>query len=353
MTYDVAILGATGIVGQRYVSFLSRHPWFNLVKVTASEKKIGMTYGSAVSWFIEEPMPSEVTDLKITRADPQDFKGIDIVFSALPTEVAKEIEMKFVKNGFVVFSDTSPYRMDPSIPLIIPEINYKHLELTRFLPNKIGGILVKSPNCTSNVFSLSLKPLLDVVKELKLINVVSLQAISGAGYTGLYSMSIHDNIIPYIKNEEEKLTTEPRKILGELNGDKIMLNDMPIEATTTRVPVIDGHTIVVHALVEKLVDPNEIIKSYEEFSSIPQKLNLPTAPKKPVVLRKENDRPQPRIDKNAERGMAVTVGRLRFYTNERISVIKYVATGHNTIRGASGNTILNAELAVALGYLKK
>jgi len=353
MVYDVAILGATGIVGQRYVSFLSKHPWFNLVKIAASDKKVGMTYGSAVSWFIEEPMPSEIVNLKISRADPQEFKGVDIVFSALPTEIAKEIEMKFVKNGFTIFSDTSPYRMDPNIPLIIPEINYTHLELIKFLPNKMGGILVKSPNCTSNVFSLSLKPLLNSVKEIKLINVVSLQAISGAGYTGLYSMSIHDNIIPYIKNEEEKLTTEPRKILGRLDNDKIILNDILIEATTTRVPVMDGHTVVVHALVEKQVNPDEIIKSYEEFSSIPQQLNLPTAPKKPIILRKENDRSQPRIDKNVEKGMAITVGRLRFYTTEKMSIIKYVATGHNTIRGASGNTILNAELAVALGYLKK
>ncbi len=353
MVYDVAVLGATGIVGQRYVSFLSKHPWFNLVQVAASDKKVGMTYGSAVSWFIEDPMPSEVTDLKISRADPQNFKGIDIIFSALPTEIAREIEMKFVKSGFTVFSDTSPYRMDPNVPLVIPEVNYTHLELTKYLPSKIGGIIVKSPNCTSNVFSLSLKPLLDVVREIKSINIVSLQAISGAGYTGLYSMSIHDNVIPYIKNEEEKLTTEPRKILGKLENDKIVLNDLWIEATTTRVPVIDGHTVVVHALVEGKVNSDEIIKSYEEFSSIPQKLNLPTAPRKPIILRKENDRPQPRLDRNAGNGMSITVGRLRFYVTERNSTVKYVATGHNTIRGASGNTILNAELTIALGYLKK
>ncbi len=353
MVYDVAVLGATGIVGQRYVSFLSKHPWFNLVQVAASDRKAGMKYGSAVSWFIEDPMPSDIADLKISRAVPQDFKGIDIVFSALPTEVAKEVEMQFVKNGFSVFSDTSPYRMEPSVPLVIPEVNPTHLELLKVLPSKFGGILVKSPNCTSNVLSLSLKPLIDIVQELKLVNVVSLQAISGAGYTGLYSMSIHDNVIPYIKGEEEKLSTEPRKILGSIDGNEIVQRNLWIEATTTRVPVIDGHTVVVHVLVERDVDLDLVLKAYEEFSGIPQKLNLPMAPKKPIVLRNEYDRPQPRLDRNLEKGMAVSVGRFRLYKTGGVSVIKYVATGHNTIRGASGNTILNAELAVALGFLKK
>lgn len=353
MTYDVAVLGATGIVGQRYISFLSKHPWFNLVHVAASDKKVGMKYGSAVSWFIEDPMPSDVADLRISRAVPQDFKDVDIVFSALPTEVAKDIEIRFVKEGFSVFSDTSPYRMEPIIPLVIPEVNSAHLELLKILPNKLGGILVKSPNCTSNILSLSLKPLIDVVQKIKLVNVVSLQAISGAGYTGLYSMSIHDNVIPYIKSEEEKLTTEPRKILGKIDNEKIIPRDIWIEATTTRVPVIDGHTVVVHVLVEEDTNFDTITKSYEEFSSIPQKLKLPTAPKKPIILRKENDRPQPRLDRNAERGMAVSVGRLRLYKIGETNMIKYVATGHNTIRGASGNTILNAELAVALGFFKK
>ncbi|MEM3833047.1 MAG: aspartate-semialdehyde dehydrogenase [Thermoprotei archaeon] len=353
MTYDVAVLGATGIVGQRYVSFLSKHPWFNLVQVAASDKKVGMKYGSAVSWFIEDLMPSDIIDLKISRAVPHDFKDIDIVFSALPTDVAKYVEMQFVKNGFSVFSDTSPYRMEPIVPLVIPEVNHAHLELLKVLPSKLGGILVKSPNCTSNVLSLSLKPLIDVVQELKLVNVTSLQAISGAGYTGLYSMSIHDNIIPYIKGEEEKLSIEPRKILGNINGNEVVPRNLWIEATTTRVPVIDGHTVVVHALVEKNVDFDLVLKSYKEFSGIPQRLNLPTAPKKPIILREEYDRPQPRLDRNSERGMAVSIGRFRLHKVDKVSVIKYVATGHNTIRGASGNTILNAELAAALGFLKR
>lgn len=354
MRYDVAVLGATGMVGQRYVRILSKHPWFNLVALSASPQKAGARYGDAVSWVIGGNAPEEISEIRLSKPEPSQFKDVDIVFSALPTEVARDIEPKFVSAGLAVFSDSSPMRLDPRVPLIIPEINMDHIKITASQRNTLGGVLVKTPNCTSNVLSLAIKPLVDLLGIPDHIDAVSLQAISGAGYTGLPSMAIQDNVIPYIKNEEEKMLEEPRKIYGKASNTKIEPNEsLYIEATTTRVPVLDGHTVVIHAYYSSEVDINDVLRAYEDFRSYPQELGLPTAPRRPIVLHRAPDRPQPRMDRDLEKGMAVSVGRIRVAARTKHSVVKLVALGHNTIRGAAGNTVLNAETYVSLGLSKK
>jgi aspartate-semialdehyde dehydrogenase len=354
MKYDVAILGATGMVGQRYVKMLSKHPWFNLVALSASPQKAGSRYGDIVSWVIGGEVPSDIAEIRLSKPDPGDLKGIDIVFSALPTEVSRELEPRFVSMGFAVFSDSSPMRLDPRVPLVIPEINMPHMDIARYQKHLMGGILIKTPNCTSNVLAMGLKPLIDLYGIPQLVDAVSLQAISGAGYSGLPSMAIQDNVIPYIKNEEEKLAEEPRKIYGRVSGASIEHNDsLYIEATTTRVPVSDGHLVVIHAHYIRELDAEELARAYDSFKSYPQELGLPTAPRKPMVLHRTHDRPQPRLDRDIENGMAISIGRIRVSGKGGKSIAKLVVLGHNTIRGAAGNTILNAESAVALGILKR
>ncbi|GAY25335.1 aspartate-semialdehyde dehydrogenase [Desulfurococcaceae archaeon AG1] len=354
MKYDVAVLGATGMVGQRYVKILSKHPWFNLVALSASPQKAGARYGDVVSWVIGGTVPEEVAEIRLSKPEPSEFKDIDIVFSALPTDISREIEPKFVSAGLTVFSDSSPMRLDPRVPLVIPEINADHLSITAFQRSVLGGVLVKTPNCTSNVLSLAIKPLIDLLGIPEHIDAVSLQAISGAGYSGLPSMAIQDNVIPYIKNEEEKMLEEPRKIYGRVSNMTIEPNEsLYIDATTTRVPVLDGHTVVIHAHYSWSVDINEVLKAYENFRSYPQELRLPTAPEKPLILHRAVDRPQPRLDRDLGNGMSVSIGRIRIAAKRGGSVVKLVALGHNTIRGAAGNTVLNAETYISLGLSKR
>ncbi len=354
MRYDVAVLGATGMVGQRYVKILSKHPWFNLVALSASPQKAGARYGDAVSWVIGGEVPEEISEIRLSMPEPSEFRDVDIVFSALPTEVAGDVEPKFVSAGLAVFSDSSPMRLDPRVPLVVPEINMDHMKITAYQRNKLGGVLVKTPNCTSNILSLAIKPLIDLLGIPEHIDAVSLQAISGAGYTGLPSMAIQDNVIPYIKNEEEKMLEEPRKIYGRASNTEIRPNEsLYIEATTTRVPVLDGHTVVIHAYHGSEVDVNEVLRAYEDFRSYPQEVGLPTAPRRPIVLHRAPDRPQPRLDRDLESGMAISVGRIRVAKRRGASIVKLVTLGHNTIRGAAGNTILNAEVYVSLGLSKR
>ncbi|MDT7889821.1 MAG: aspartate-semialdehyde dehydrogenase [Desulfurococcales archaeon] len=353
MKYDVAVIGATGMVGQRYVKLLSKHPWFNLVALSASPQKAGMRYGDAVSWVIGGEIPGEVAEIRLSKPEPHEFRGVDIIFSALPTEVSRELEPRFVSEGYYVFSDSSPMRLDPRVPLIVAEINMNHLEIVRFRGNS-RGILVKTPNCTSTVLSMGLKPMIDLLGIPQHVDVVSLQAISGAGYTGLPSMAIQDNVIPFIKNEEEKLSEEPKKLFGRIYRDVIEPNPLlNIEATTTRVPVSDGHMVIIHAHYEKKPDLEELMKAYESYRSTPQEVKLPTAPRRPIVLHRAVDRPQPRLDRDIENGMSISVGRIRISEKGGKYIIKMVALGHNTIRGAAGNTVLNAEASVYLDLVRK
>lgn len=354
MRYDVAVLGATGMVGQRYVKILSKHPWFNLVALSASPQRAGQRYGDAVQWILGGDVPEEAAEIRLSRPEPSSLGRVDIVFSALPTEAAREVEPLFFSRGYAVFSDSSPMRLDPWVPLVVPEINHEHLHLVELQRHRIGGILVKTPNCTSNVLSMGLKPLIDAVGIPVFVDAVSLQAISGAGYAGLPGMAIQDSVIPFIKGEEEKLSEEPRKIFGRASkGSVESREDLQIEATATRVPVSEGHTVVIHAHYREQPDAEEIARACESFRSLPQELKLPTAPSKPLIIHRAQDRPQARIDRESEKGMAVSIGRIRVSRRGGLWVVKLVALGHNTVRGAAGNTVLNAETAAALGLLKR
>jgi aspartate-semialdehyde dehydrogenase len=350
MKRRVAILGATGIVGQRFISLLHNHPWFEIELLVSSDKSSGKIYGETVKWVIEHHLPSSIAELTLHPLNPELIikEDIDVVFTALPTEVAMQIEAELAKYGIVVVSNSSNMRMEPDIPLIVPEINAEHIDIINYQQKKRAweGFIVKIPNCTTIILSLSLKPLVD---EFGVERVVasSMQAVSGAGLTGVPSVMILDNLIPYIEGEEEKVESESLKILGELSPGGIQLNrDLKVTTSCHRVPVLDGHTIAVFAELKEKPTIHDIIRALEEFRSNKIKnLRLPTAPAKPIVVRREPDRPQPRLDRLEGKGMSVVVGRLR--EDKALSGVKYVVLGHNTLRGAAGTGVLIAELLVA------
>ena len=354
----VGVLGATGIVGQRYVTLLHNHPWFELVAVAASEASAGKKYSEAAKWFIEAPLPENAAELKVLKTSPDEMKsyGVELVFSALPSEVALKVEEDFAKEGFFVVTDASAHRMDPDVPIAIPEVNPDHLEIIEVQRRRRGweGFIVTSPNCTITGLALTLKPLLDKF-GIKRVLVSTMQALSGAGYYGVTSMAILDNIIPYIKGEEEKVERESYKILGKFDGEKIVNASFKLSASCHRVNVLDGHTEAVFVELESSASVEDVKKAFKEFSSEPQKLKLPTAPTPPIMVREEQDRPQPRLDRYAghperARGMAVVVGRIR-KDSAFENGVKYVLLSHNTIRGAAGNSVLIAELLKAKGLI--
>ncbi|RLE79994.1 MAG: aspartate-semialdehyde dehydrogenase [Thermoprotei archaeon] len=348
----VGVLGATGLVGQRFIQLLHDHPWFQLEVISASAEKAGMKYSEATRWIWSTPLPSSVADMRLCKLSPEKFKGLDIVFSALPSQIAGGFEEKLAKMGLTVVSNASPMRLEDDIPLVNPEINPEHLKLLEVQRRTRGwkGVIVKNPNCTTAILTLSLKPLLDEF-GLKRVRVATMQALSGAGYRGVYSMDIMDNIIPFIKNEEDKVRDETRKILGSLKGERVKWLDIGVSATCCRVPVLEGHLEAVFVeLEEKPSDLSEVIKVLETFEGLPQKLKLPTAPDKPIIVRSEVDRPQPRLDRMAYRGMAVTVGRIR-WDEATENGLKYLVLGSNTIRGAAGAAVLIAELMKAKGII--
>ncbi len=349
----VAVLGSTGLVGQRFIQILSDHPWFEVVYVAASEANVGRKYGDVVTWLMETPLPENISELEIQSSRPELIpRNIDIVFSALPSEVALQIELKLAKRGFIVVSNSSPLRLEPDIPLINPEVNWDHLKLVEHQRKNRAwnGVIIKNPNCTTAILTLSLKPLLDAF-GIKRVIVCTLQAVSGAGLKGVPSMLIIDNVVPFIKKEEEKVENESKKILGKLEGNNITLAPISISAITTRVPVLDGHLELVHVELSREAEVGDVINVMSKFKSLPQELSLPTAPTKPIVIRFEEDRPQPRLDKYAEKGMSVVVGRVKRADGLGRNWIKYVVLGHNTIRGAAGIAILIAELYMKLNNL--
>ncbi|WP_434731487.1 aspartate-semialdehyde dehydrogenase [Thermogladius sp. KZ2Tp1] len=350
-----AILGATGLVGQRFASLLADHPWFEITLLQSSGKSAGNRYGESVKWVLDSQLPAKVADLPVEPLDPASIarEGVDVVFSALPAEVSVDVELELARKGLVVVSNASPMRMEPDIPLLLPEVNADHVEVLELQRRRRGwsGGIVKVPNCTTSILTLSLKPLLD---EFGLRRVVtsSMQAISGAGLTGLPSMLIMDNLIPFIEGEEEKVEEETLKLLGSVGSEGVTLNNsFAVTASCHRVMVLEGHTIAVFAELEKKsVAVEEVIKAMEEFKGNKIKgLNLPSQPEKPVVVRREPDRPQPRLDREAGRGMSVVVGRVR--PDKVMGGVKYVVLGHNTIRGAAGNGVLIAELLVKKGLV--
>ncbi|MCH7516327.1 MAG: aspartate-semialdehyde dehydrogenase [Bacteroidetes bacterium] len=340
----VAILGATGSVGQKFIELLSNHPWFEIKELAASESSAGKNYKDAVDWFLPTPMPEQITEIEVKKCEPNlDCK---IVFSGLDSSIAGEIETEFAKNGYVVISNSRNHRMDEDVPLIIPEINPDHIELIK-KQKYGGGYIVTNPNCSTIGLSLALKPLLDSF-GIESVNVVTMQAISGAGNPKKVKLDIEDNVIPLIKGEEEKMETEPLKIFGELNSNGITLSDLQINAQCNRVNVTDGHLETVQVKLKKEASKNEIINSWRNFSSEPQILELPSAPKSPIHYFEEDEFPQTKIHRNVENGMAVSIGRLR---PDKFFDYKFVVLSHNTVRGAAGGAILCAELLKAKGFI--
>ncbi len=341
----VIVLGCTGLVGQRFLTLLKNHPMFEVVGLVASERNVGKKYREAVRWVLEEPLPEEFAEMEILPPDPDKIPKVDLIFSALPSDVAGKLEIELVKRGQIVVSNASNNRLDPDVPLIVPEINADHLELLKIQRKSRGwpGLLVKNANCTTIILTLSLKPVHDAF-TIRRIFVTTMQAVSGAGIgaDAVQAVSIIDNIIPYIKKEEEKVHTETRKILGKLENNNITWANFNIYATTTRVPVIDGHLESVYIETEKEIDIEELYREIEKFNANNKisKLNLPTSPPKPIIVRKEPDRPQPRLDRMEGKGMSIVIGRVRKLEN---NILTYLVLGHNTIRGAAGNTILIAE----------
>jgi aspartate-semialdehyde dehydrogenase len=344
----VGVLGATGMVGQQFVRLLQDHPWFEITALTGSSRSAGRPYREACHWVAPGEMPPAFHDVIIQPMTPD----IDcrLAFSALPGTVAGPIEEELAAAGFAVFSKASSHRQDPDVPLLTLEINADHVALIEVQRRRRGwdrGFIVTDPNCSTVGLVMSLKPLYDRfgVEE---VMVVTMQALSGAGYPGVPSLDIIDNVVPYIGGEEDKMENEPRKILGRLEGDEIHPAPFPISAQCNRVNVFDGHLEAISVRLGRETSAEEIIEAWESFRGLPQELDLPSAPDQPIVVRPEHDRPQPRLDRDAGNGMAVTVGRLRPCP---LLGWKYLALVHNTMRGAAAASVLDAELMKVQGYL--
>ena len=335
------ILGATGAVGQRFVEALSNHPWFEITALAASERSAGKTYREAAGWRLDTAMPESVENIEVVPVDPKTVDA-DVVFSALPADLALTVESEFAKAGFAVASNASSYRMEKDIPLVIPEVNPEHLGLLEVQQDTRGwdGYIITNPNCSTIVMTVTLKPLMQF--GLETVQVATMQAISGAGFSGVAAMAIYDNVIPYIGSEEKKMETETLKLLGEFNGSEIVPADMKVSASCHRVPVVDGHTEAIWAGMRENPTPEEVREAFLKFD--PELGELPSEPNKALIVRDEVDRPQPRLDRNMGKGMSVSVGRIR-------EGIRYIAMGHNTIRGAAGASVLNAELLHSMGKL--
>ncbi|WP_409199660.1 aspartate-semialdehyde dehydrogenase [Methanobrevibacter sp. DSM 116169] len=341
---DVGILGATGMVGQRFISLLDKHPDFNLTSLCASSRSAGKRYEDATTWYLDEPMPESVKDIIVTDSDPNEVSSdTEIFFSSLPSEFAAKKEKAFAKNH-VVASNASALRMEKDIPLIIPEVNPDFLAMIEEQQknNNWDGFIVTNPNCSTIALTLTLKPIQDNF-NIKKVHVSTMQAISGAGYDGVPSMAIIDNLVPYIGGEEEKMESETLYLLGSQENGNVTPCNFNVSASCHRVPVVDGHTEAVFIEFEDDFEISEVSDKMSSFKGLPQELNLHSAPENPVIVTEMEDRPQPRMDRNANNGMSVTVGRMRkdaVFENS----LKYVLVGHNTIRGAAGASILNAEL---------
>ncbi len=355
----IGILGATGIVGQNYIKLLRNHPWFQIVDVAASPRSAGKSYLEAVrqKWQMSISIPHDVKDL-IVR-DVQDFDSIEpeisFVFSAISLpkkEDIKDIEFKYAKLGIPVISNNSAHRWTPDVPMIIGEINHDHVNIISIQQKNRGfkkGFVVVKPNCSLQSYLTPIYALERAGFKVEKLILTTLQAVSGAGYPGVPSLDMIDNIVPYIGGEEEKTEREPLKILGRV-GDDGIINDetILISATCTRVPVTDGHTACVNVkFKDKVPTIEEILKIWKEFKSVPQELRLPYAPEQPIIYLENENRPQPKKDRDNDNGMAVTVGRLR---KDNVFDYKFVALSHNTVRGAAGGAILNAELLKAKGF---
>lgn len=343
----VGVLGATGAVGQKFVKLLENHPWFELTELAASDRSAGKPYKEATLWRQYTPIPANIKDRMVKPCEPT--LDCRVVFSGLDSSVAGEVEEEFARAGYIVVSNSKNHRMDDDVPLLVPEINPDHLGLIKAqrARRNWSGAIVTNPNCSTVGLVMPFAPLHRAF-GIKRAIVVTMQALSGAGYPGHAATDMLGNIIPFIGGEEDKVETEPRKIMGRLAGDHIEFVDCQISAHTNRVFVEDGHTECVSVEFEKKPSIEEVARALAEFSSLPQELRLPFAPEHPIIVLSERDRPQPRFDRDAGFGMSAVVGRLRPCP---VFDIRFVVLSHNTIRGAAGAAILNAELMKVQGYL--
>ena len=344
------VLGATGLVGQRIVSLLADHPWFQLTEVAASERSSGKTYADAVRWHLDAPIPAAARELVVRSLDPS--LDCDFVFSALDSSVAGGAEEDFARAGYPVVSNSRNHRMDPDVPLLIPEVNAAHLDAIPLQQKNRGyttGFIVTNPNCSTAGLVLVLKPLADAF-GLEKIFVVTLQAMSGAGYPGVASLDIQGNIVPFISGEEEKMESEPQKLLGKWNGERFVDAGLGISAHCNRVPVIDGHLECVSVSLKKIASLQEVREALRDFEAGSEIAALPTAVRNPIVVLDGQDRPQPRRDVNAGNGMAAVVGRVRECP---LLDVKLTLLSHNLVRGAAGAALVNAELLAGRGLLNR
>jgi aspartate-semialdehyde dehydrogenase len=343
----VGVLGATGIVGQRFLQMLERHPWFEVTWLAASERSEGRPYAEAVRWRLKTPIPAAAASLPVSPANPEGAPKI--VFAALDAAIAAQLEPRFAAAGHAVISNSSALRMQKDVPLVIPEVNAGHLKVLECQPwrRQSGGFVVTNPNCSAIGLVLALAPL-EQHFGLEKVMAVTMQAVSGAGYPGVASLDILGNVIPYIAKEEEKMEEEARKLLGHVEDGHIELAGFAMSAQCNRVAVEDGHTESVAVKLKKKASSQEMVKAWEQFRALPQELRLPSAPEQPVEYVAASDRPQPRFDVDRGAGMTACVGRLR-----PCGVLdwKFTVLSHNTIRGAAGAALLNAELLKAQGYL--
>ncbi len=346
---SVGILAATGSVGQRFVQLLCEHPWFEITAVTGSPRTVGRPYGEGVNWLLDGDPPAKIANMIVQSTEPN--LGIQIVFSALPTADARELEANFAAAGYVVLTNASPYRMDPYVPLLIPEVNADHTAIIPHQQAAYGweGFIVANANCSTTSIVLPLK-ILDAAYGVQTAIIVTLQAISGAGYPGVSSMDIMDNVIPYIGGEDGKLESEPRKLCGKVVNGAFQYADFAISAQANRVPVIDGHLGSVSVKLTQSVDAETVINHFKNWQPPEICRQLPSMPDSVFIYRPEANRPQPRLDRNAGNGLAWTVGGVR---NCNVNDIRFLSITHNTLRGAASGSVLNAELLVVQGVIDR
>lgn len=345
----VGILGATGLVGQRLVSLLERHPWFRAAVFGASDRSAGRVYGDAVRWSLPGDVPREAAERTVETCDPARFAGCDVVVSSLDTAIARDTERAFVTAGHVVVSNSAAYRLDPGVPLIVPEVNADHVELVARAAHAGEGFLITNPNCSVTGLALVLAPLHQAFR-IRRVFVATLQALSGAGVDGPSALSMTDNVVPFISGEEDKIHLELGKLLGKPSdgADAVLAAAIPVSAHCHRVATVDGHLEAVSLDLEESPSPERAVEVLRSFRGRVDGLGLPSAPDPPIVVRDEPDRPQPRLDRDEGGGMAAVVGRVRACpaTSLRLELLS-----HNTVRGAAGAAILNMELLAARGWL--
>lgn len=346
----VGILGATGAVGQKFIRLLQNHPWFKIEALGASERSAGKKYKRAANWVEDVSLPENVAEMTVVKCEPPAFKNVDFVFSGLDSSVAGDIEEAFARAGIPVISNAKNFRMDNTVPLLVPEVNPDHVELinTQKFTTDGSGWIVTNPNCVAVPLSLALKPLHDAF-GIETVVLTTMQAVSGAGYPGVPSLDILGNVVPFISGEEPKIKPETQKLLSNLHDGKLDQPDIKLSATATRVPTINGHMIAATVKLQRTPSSiSEVAQTLKNWSNPIADLDLPSSPKEVIKLHEDDRYPQPRLHADQEGGMQLHMGRLR---ESEVFDLSFVAMSHNTIRGAAGGAILNAELLVKKGFL--